>query len=115
VSRRLLFVVGSVVAVATPFVLWGARAASDQLVLAGLRDLDPPIPVLAETAEDPTRPPAAWLLVAVHDPDLFRDAAHFCRRHTEHPLPNCRNLLVADEIDRLLPPRFPLEVPRDAR
>lgn len=114
-SRRLLTLVGAVCAVAGPFFLLGGHWLDDQLVLHDLRELDPPIPVLAEPTEDPTRPPEAWLLFAFRDRGLFARSVHFCRRHTEHPLPNCRNLLVADEIRRLLPPPFPPEALPDAR
>lgn len=114
-SRRLRFALLAALFVVAPFLLWGGHWVNDQLVLHDLRELDPPIPVLAEPTEDPTRPPEAWLLFAFRDRGLFARSVHFCRRHAEHPLPNCRNLLVADEIRRLLPPPFPPEALPDAR
>lgn len=57
---------------------------------------------LASTHESRALSPLHWLELALEAPRSFRRALGWCEQQSEAPLPNCRNVVVADRVCRVL-------------
>jgi hypothetical protein len=62
----------------------------------------PAADVLLSPTESRRLTPSWWLDQALTAPRAFHRAASFCRRHEDEPVPNCRNVLAADQVCSLL-------------
>ncbi|HMB54905.1 MAG TPA: hypothetical protein VKU40_16420, partial [Thermoanaerobaculia bacterium] len=75
--------------------LAGERRAAE----VGVASVDVPYgEALASTREDRALSAERWLEVALRAPRSFRRAVDWCGERREAPLPNCRNVAVADRV-----------------
>ena len=57
---------------------------------------------LASPREDRSLSPERWLELALDAPRRFHRALGWCERRRQAPLPNCRNMMVADRVCQAL-------------
>ena len=57
---------------------------------------------LASPREDRSLSPERWRELALDAPRRFHHALGWCERRREMPLPNCRNMMVADRVCQAL-------------